>query len=175
VDPRPIEALQATGASRFQILLYGIFPQVLPQFVAFVIYMISAIAETNRLPFDLPEAESELVAGFFTEYSGMRFAFFFLAEYANMILVSCIATILFLGGWHAPFEYLFGFLYIGWIPPIAWFAVKVYFFLFFYIWIRGTLPRLRYDQLMMFGWKVMIPLALANILATSAVLYFVKG
>jgi NADH-quinone oxidoreductase subunit H len=142
---------------------------ILPQFVAFVIYLISAIAETNRLPFDLPEAESELVAGFFTEYSGMRFAFFFLAEYANMILVSCIATILFLGGWHAPFEAL------GFIPPILWFVIKVYFFLFFYIWIRGTLPRLRYDQLMMFGWKVMIPLALANILVTSTVLYFAKG
>ena len=142
---------------------------ILPQFVAFVIYLISAIAETNRLPFDLPEAESELVAGFFTEYSGMRFAFFFLAEYANMILVSCIATILFLGGWQAPIAAL------GFIPPILWFVVKVYFFLFFYIWIRGTLPRLRYDQLMMFGWKVMIPLALANILVTSTVLYFIKG
>jgi len=99
----------------------------------------------------------------------MRFAFFFLAEYANMILVSCIATILFLGGWHAPFEAL------SFIPPVLWFVGKVYLFLFFYIWIRGTLPRLRYDQLMMFGWKVMIPLALANILVTSAVLYFVKG
>jgi NADH-quinone oxidoreductase subunit H len=142
---------------------------ILPQFLAFVIYMISAIAETNRLPFDLPEAESELVAGFFTEYSGMRFAFFFLAEYANMILVSCIATILFLGGWHAPFEAL------SFIPPILWFLGKVYFFLFFYIWIRGTLPRLRYDQLMMFGWKVMIPLALANIVVTSVVLYFIRG
>ncbi|MBI3609816.1 MAG: NADH-quinone oxidoreductase subunit NuoH [Nitrospirae bacterium] len=142
---------------------------ILPQFVAFVIYLISAVAETNRLPFDLPEAESELVAGFFTEYSGMRFAFFFLAEYANMILVSCIATILFLGGWHAPFEAL------SFIPPILWFAGKVYFFLFFYIWIRGTLPRLRYDQLMMFGWKVMIPLALANILVTSVVLFFIRG
>jgi len=142
---------------------------IVPQFLAFVIYLISAIAETNRLPFDLPEAESELVAGFFTEYSGMRFAFFFLAEYANMILVSCIATILFLGGWHAPFEAL------SFIPPILWFLGKVYFFLFFYIWIRGTLPRLRYDQLMMFGWKVMIPLALANIVVTSVVLYFVRG
>jgi NADH-quinone oxidoreductase subunit H len=142
---------------------------IIPQFLAFVIYLISAIAETNRLPFDLPEAESELVAGFFTEYSGMRFAFFFLAEYANMILVSCIATILFLGGWHAPFEAL------SFIPPILWFLGKVYFFLFFYIWIRGTLPRLRYDQLMMFGWKVMIPLALANIVVTSVVLYFIRG
>ena len=142
---------------------------VVPQIVAFVIYLISAIAETNRLPFDLPEAESELVAGFFTEYSGMRFAFFFLAEYANMILVSCVGTVLFFGGWHAPFESL------EFIPPILWFVGKVYFFLFFYIWIRGTLPRLRYDQLMMFGWKVMIPLALANILVTSVVLYFINA
>ncbi|HSG04974.1 MAG TPA: NADH-quinone oxidoreductase subunit NuoH [Nitrospiria bacterium] len=139
---------------------------IIPQAVAFVIYLISAIAETNRLPFDLPEAESELVAGFFTEYSGMRFAFFFLAEYANMILVSCIATVLFFGGWQAPLAAL------EFIPPILWFIMKVYCFLFFYIWLRGTVPRLRYDQLMMFGWKIMIPLALANILVTSAVVYF---
>ncbi|HEY5649230.1 MAG TPA: NADH-quinone oxidoreductase subunit H, partial [Nitrospiria bacterium] len=110
--------------------------------------------------------ESELVAGFFTEYSGMRFAFFFLAEYANMILVSCIATVLFFGGWQAPLAAL------EFIPPILWFIMKVYCFLFFYIWLRGTVPRLRYDQLMMFGWKIMIPLALANILVTSAVVYF---
>jgi NADH-quinone oxidoreductase subunit H len=140
-----------------------------PGIVAFVVYLISGVAETNRLPFDLPEAESELVAGFFTEYSGMRFAFFFLAEYANMTLVSCIATVLFLGGWHAPFAFL------EFIPPILWFLAKVYGFLFFYIWIRGTLPRLRYDQLMRFGWKVMIPLALANILVTGVVLYMVRG
>ena len=148
---------------------------IFPQFLAFVIYLISAIAETNRLPFDLPEAESELVAGFFTEYSGMRFAFFFLAEYANMILVSCIATILFLGGWHAPFDSLFGIVDLTWIPSIFWFLGKVYGFLFFYIWIRATLPRLRYDQLMMFGWKVMIPLALANIVVTATALYFMRG
>jgi NADH-quinone oxidoreductase subunit H len=137
-----------------------------PQIVALVLYTISAVAETNRLPFDLPEAESELVAGFFTEYSGMRFAFFFLAEYGNMILVSCIATVVFLGGWHAPFPFL------DFVPGIIWFVLKVYAFLFFFIWIRGTLPRLRYDQLMTFGWKVMIPLVLANILVTSIVAYF---
>ncbi len=142
---------------------------VWPQFVAFVIYFISGVAETNRLPFDLPEAESELVAGFFTEYSGMRFAFFFLAEYANMILVSCIATVLFLGGWHAPFEFL------GFIPPILWFLLKVYGLLFFYFWIRATLPRLRYDQLMKFGWKVMIPLALANVVITSIVVFLFRS
>jgi NADH-quinone oxidoreductase subunit H len=138
-----------------------------PGIVAFVIYIISAVAETNRLPFDLPEAESELVAGFFTEYSGMRFAFFFLAEYANMVLVSSIATVLFLGGWHAPFAFL------DFVPPVLWFLLKVYGILFFFFWIRGTLPRLRYDQLMRFGWKVMIPLALANILITGIVLYIV--
>ncbi|MEW6682710.1 MAG: NADH-quinone oxidoreductase subunit NuoH [Nitrospirota bacterium] len=137
-----------------------------PQIVALVLYTISAVAETNRLPFDLPEAESELVAGFFTEYSGMRFAFFFLAEYGNMILVSCIATVVFLGGWHAPFPFL------DFVPGIVWFLLKVYAFLFFFIWIRGTLPRLRYDQLMTFGWKVMIPLVLANILITSIAAYF---
>lgn len=137
--------------------------------IAFVIYVISAVAETNRLPFDLPEAESELVAGFFTEYSGMRFAFFFLAEYANMIMVSCIATVLFLGGWHAPFKFL------EFIPPVIWFILKAYTILFFFIWIRGTLPRLRYDQLMKFGWKVMLPLALANIVVTSIIIYIMRG
>lgn len=141
---------------------------VVVQPVAFVIYMICAIAETNRLPFDLPEAESELVAGFFTEYSGMRFAFFFLAEYANMILVSCIATVAFLGGWQAPLPML------GFIPPIVWFLAKVYFLLFFYFWLRATVPRLRFDQLMAFGWKIMLPLALANILITSTVVYFLN-
>jgi len=142
---------------------------ILVQPVAFFIYVISAIAETNRLPFDLPEAESELVAGFFTEYSGMRFAFFFLAEYANMILTSCVATVVFLGGWHAPHPAL------EFIPPIFWFLGKVYFFLFFYIWIRATLPRLRFDQLMAFCWKIMLPLGLANILITAIVFYFIKN
>jgi NADH-quinone oxidoreductase subunit H len=140
-----------------------------PGIIAFVIYLISGVAETNRLPFDLPEAESELVAGFFTEYSGMRFAFFFLAEYANMILVSSIATVLFLGGWQAPFPFL------DFIPGVFWFLLKVYAILFFFIWIRGTLPRLRYDQLMNFGWKIMIPLALANILLTGTVLFIIRG
>jgi len=134
--------------------------------VAFVIYVLCAIAETNRLPFDLPEAESELVAGFFTEYSGMRFSFFFMAEYANMILVSCVATVAFLGGWQPPLPFL------DFIPPLLWFLVKVYAFLFFYIWLRATVPRLRFDQLMAFGWKIMLPLALANILVTSTVVYF---
>ncbi len=141
---------------------------VIVQPIGFVIYVICALAETNRLPFDLPEAESELVAGFFTEYSGMRFAFYFLAEYANMILVSSIATVAFLGGWHAPFPFL------EFIPPIFWFMGKVYALLFFFIWLRATVPRLRFDQLMGFSWKIMLPLALANILVTSIVAYFVR-
>ncbi len=136
--------------------------------VAFLLFFIAGLAETNRLPFDLPEAESELVAGFFTEYSGMRFALYFMAEYANMIMVSVLATILFFGGWHPPLRVL------GFLPPLFWFLVKVYFFLFVFIWVRGTLPRLRYDQLMALGWKVMLPLAFANILVTAAVAYLVR-
>lgn len=144
------------------------------QVIGFVVYVISSVAETNRLPFDLPEADSELVAGWMTEYSGMRFAFFFMAEYANMILVSCIASVLFLGGYHAPYP---GTLFpgiLGYFEGIAWFTVKVYGFLFLFFWIRATLPRLRYDQLMRFGWKVMLPLALANIVITSIAVYFLR-
>jgi len=144
------------------------------QIIGFVVYLISAVAETNRLPFDLAEAESELVAGWMTEYSGMRFAFFFMAEYANMILVSCIASVLFLGGYNAPYP---GTLLPGnlsWIEGVAWFTVKVYAFLFLFFWLRATLPRLRYDQLMRFGWKVMLPLALGNIVITSIVVYFLR-
>ena len=151
-----------------------IFAPPFPQIFAFVVYVISAVAETNRLPFDLPEAESELVAGFFTEYSGMRFAFFFLAEYANMILVSCIAAALFLGGWNAPAPFLqfHGSLaHLLWLSATIWFAVKVYFFLFLFFWLRATLPRLRYDQLMRFGWKVMLPIALGKILITAIAAY----
>lgn len=156
-----------------------IFAPPFPQIFAFVVYVISAVAETNRVPFDLPEAESELVAGFFTEYSGMRFAFYFLAEYANMILVSCIAAALFLGGWNAPAPFLqfHGSLeHLAWLSGVMWFAAKVYFFLFLFFWLRATLPRLRYDQLMRFGWKVMLPIALGNILITSIAAYlFPKG
>jgi NADH-quinone oxidoreductase subunit H len=144
------------------------------QIVAFVVYVISAVAETNRLPFDLPEAESELVAGWMTEYSGMRFAFFFMAEYANMILVSCIASVLFLGGYHAPYPGTLLPANLTWIEGVAWFTVKVYGFLFLFFWLRATLPRLRYDQLMRFGWKVMLPLALGNIVITAIVVYFLR-
>jgi NADH-quinone oxidoreductase subunit H len=134
-------------------------------FIAFLIYLTAGIAETNRAPFDFPEAEQELVAGYHTEYSSMSFAMFFLAEYINMVTVSAVATDLFLGGWHGPFlpESF------GWI----WFLIKVAAILFFYIWMRWTLPRYRYDQLMRFGWKVLLPAAVLNLLLTAAiVLYF---
>ncbi len=153
-----------------------VFAFPFPQIFAFVVYVISSVAETNRLPFDLPEAESELVAGFFTEYSGMRFAFFFLAEYANMILVSCIAAALFLGGWNAPYPGTLLPENLAWVEGVMWFTVKVYFFLFLFFWLRATLPRLRYDQLMRFGWKVMLPIALGNILVTAIAAYlFPRG
>ncbi|MBV9574236.1 MAG: NADH-quinone oxidoreductase subunit NuoH [Acidobacteriales bacterium] len=136
------------------------------QIVAFFIYLTSAYAETNRIPFDLPEAETELVAGYHTEYSAMKFAMFFMAEYANMITVSCVATLLFLGGWHGP---LFGAAVLQEILPVFWFLLKVFVFLFIYIWVRGTLPRFRYDQLMAFGWKFLLPLAIANLVLTGLI------
>ena len=194
---------------------HGAFPQI----VGFLCYMTAAIAETNRIPFDLPEAETELVAGFHTEYSSFKFAMFFMAEYANMITVSCLATILFFGGWLSPFPdgwtwqlvlpgaglVLLG-MYCGWdtfvnmrgiarlqlavvtmlclvggaiclmpaVQPVIqgpfWFTTKVVAFLFFYVWTRGTLPRFRYDQLMSFGWKLLLPVSLANLVVTSFVM-----
>jgi NADH-quinone oxidoreductase subunit H len=136
------------------------------QFVAFFIYLMAAFAETNRVPFDLPEAETELVAGYHTEYSAMKFAMFFMAEYANMITVACLASILFLGGWHGP---LFGPVWLQAILPVFYFFLRVFGFLFLYIWIRGTLPRFRYDQLMNFGWKFLFPLAIANLVITALI------
>jgi NADH-quinone oxidoreductase subunit H len=146
---------------------WGVVPRwyLFLQPVGFLIFMIAGVAETNRAPFDFPEAEQELVAGYHTEYSSMSFAMFFLAEYINMVTVSAVAADLFLGGWHGPFlpESL------GWI----WFLVKVGAILFFYVWMRWTLPRYRYDQLMSFGWKVLLPVAAVNLLVTAAgVLYF---
>jgi NADH-quinone oxidoreductase subunit H len=136
------------------------------QEVAFFIYLMSAYAETNRIPFDLPEAETELVAGYHTEYSAMKFAMFFMAEYANMITVGCLATLLFLGGWHGP---IFGPPILQAILPVFWFVVKVFCFMILYIWVRGTLPRFRYDQLMAFGWKFLFPLAVANLVITALI------
>jgi NADH-quinone oxidoreductase subunit H len=194
--------------------------------VAFVIYVIAILAETNRNPFDLPEAESELTAGFHTEYSGFRFALYFLAEYTNMVLVSCIAVTLFLGGWLRPFSSVRALDFLNYMPPIAlvgaaafilwlglksrvaaeryvfvglalgcvllaglvaipgvlsavqgifWFSVKVLLFLYAFIWCRGTFPRYRYDQLMNVGWRVMIPLALANVIVTAILRYWLSG
>ncbi len=194
---------------------------VIPQIVGFLCYLTAAIAETNRIPFDLPEAETELVAGFHTEYSSFKFAMFFMAEYANMITVSCLATILFFGGWLSPFPETWhwqlylpgaGLLALGFycaydaaarmrglarlqlsvvtvlaliigalclLPMVApyvqgpfWFTAKVLVFLFFYVWVRGTLPRFRYDQLMSFGWKLLLPVSLANLVITALVLVF---
>jgi NADH-quinone oxidoreductase subunit H len=136
------------------------------QIVAFFIYLTAAYAETNRIPFDLPEAETELVAGYHTEYSAMKFAMFFMAEYANMITVACLATLLFLGGWHG---FVFGPPLLRAILPVLWFVLKVFLFMFIYIWVRGTLPRFRYDQLMAFGWKLLLPLAIANLMVTAFV------
>jgi NADH-quinone oxidoreductase subunit H len=134
------------------------------QCIGFFIYLMAAYAETNRIPFDLPEAETELVAGYHTEYSSMKFAMFFMAEYANMITVGCLATLLFFGGWHGP---LFGPAILQALLPVFWFAAKVFCFIFLYIWVRGTLPRFRYDQLMSFGWKFLLPLAIVNMVATA--------
>jgi NADH-quinone oxidoreductase subunit H len=127
--------------------------------LSFIIYVITAFAETNRAPFDLPEAEQELTAGYHTEYGGMKFAIFFLGEYINILAISSIATTLFLGGWEGP-----------WNIPVLWFALKVACFVFFFMWVRATLPRFRYDQLMSFGWKILLPLALLNLIVTA---YFI--
>lgn len=131
---------------------------IIPQFLGFVIYLIAAIAELNRSPFDLPEAESELVSGYHTEYSGFRMAFFFLAEYVYAIAISALATTLFLGGWLGPV-----------LPGIVWFLLKMCIFMFIWFWLRATMPRVRVDQLMAFGWKVLIPLALLNIVVTAVI------
>jgi len=209
---------QQQGYSLGFIPRWNLLAPPMPQALGFFVYFISAIAETNRVPFDLPEAETELVAGFHTEYASFKFAMFFMAEYANMITVSCLATLLFFGGWLSPFStngvmawtlyipaaafaacammlFVDGLRYstkfgravlpvlsfalaglaavcampgvVGAIQGPFWFLLKVFLFLFFYVWLRGTLPRFRYDQLMSFGWKLLLPLALANVVLTS--------
>lgn len=141
----------------------------IPLFPLFVVYWISGVAETNRSPFDVAEGESEIVAGFHVEYSGMSFALFFLAEYANMILISAVASLLFLGGWLSPFQ---GIPVLGvataFVPGVIWFALKMGFFIFMYYWMRATLPRYRYDQIMQLGWKVLIPVTLVWIIIVAA-------
>jgi NADH-quinone oxidoreductase subunit H len=148
---------------------HGMNWNIIYQPLGFIVYLISAIAETNRVPFDLPEAETELVAGFHTEYSALKFALFFMAEYINMLTVSVLATTLFLGGWNGPFVAQLPFL------GVFYFLAKVFFFLFLYIWIRGTLPRFRFDQLMNFGWKFLLPAAILNVVLTATVYYFYMG
>jgi NADH-quinone oxidoreductase subunit H len=147
--------------------VFGMF--VIPQFVAFIVFTIAAVAETNRTPFDMPEAESELVAGYFTEYSGFRFALFFLGEYIAMLIVASLATICFLGGWTLPWYVLSVLPFLEYVPGIVWFLMKVYLFMFFYYWLRATVPRYRYDQVMGIGWKILIPISLANIVVTGLV------
>jgi NADH-quinone oxidoreductase subunit H len=137
--------------------------------VALVVLFIGGLAETNRAPFDLSEAEQELTGGFHTEYSGMRFAMFFLAEYANMIVVAAVVTTLFFGGWLRPFPSIAVLGFLGWIPGWIWFLLKCFVFLYIFIWIRATLPRYRYDQLMRLGWKVLIPISLANLVVSAIV------
>ena len=144
------------------------FWYVIPEFIAFLIYGITATAETNRAPFDLPEAETELVAGFHTEYSSLRFGTFFVAEYINMLTVSAIAATLFLGGGDGPLVHQFPLI------SVLWFTLKVCFFIFVFFWVRATLPRLRYDRLMAFGWKVLLPVAVLNVLVTAAVVAFLR-
>jgi NADH-quinone oxidoreductase subunit H len=139
-------------------------PYLLVQPVSFLLFFVSASAEVKRIPFDLPEAENELVAGYHTEYSGMRFGLFFLGEYISLIVLGSLVTVFFLGGWRGPI-----------LPPLAWFALKVLAVVFVMIWMRGTLPRLRYDQLMKLGWKVLIPVALINIVLTGAVMMVLKS
>jgi NADH-quinone oxidoreductase subunit H len=152
--------------------LWFLFPWNL---LGFGIFFVCGVAETNRNPFDLPEAESELVGGFHTEYSGMKFAFFFMAEYANMVVVSSMATVLFLGGWLRPLPNVEWTAFLDVIPPFVWFALKVAVFLFTYIWFRGTFPRYRFDQLMEVGWKWLLPLSLANVLVIGAGVLLLKG
>jgi len=141
--------------------------------LAFGIFFIGSLAETNRAPFDMPEAEQELTGGFHTEYSGMRFALFFLAEYANMIVVSSVATTLFLGGWLRPFPSVAALSFLDIVPSWTWFLAKSFVFLYVFVWIRATLPRYRYDQLMRIGWKVLIPLAIVNLVVTATVIVLV--
>ncbi|NMC35000.1 MAG: NADH-quinone oxidoreductase subunit H, partial [Veillonellaceae bacterium] len=138
-----------------------------PQFVSMVIFLIASIAEMNRAPFDMAEAESELVAGFHTEYSGFRFAMFYMGEYVNIVTVSALATVMFLGGWQAPFG----------LPevPLLWFVIKVFAFILFFMWVRATFPRIRYDLLMGFGWKVLIPAGFLNFAVTAVVMALYPG
>ena len=155
-----VEQQQAAGIWYFAV-----------QPVAAVLFFICGLAETNRLPFDLPEAETELVGGFHTEYSGFRFSLYFLAEYASMITVSALAVTLFFGGWLRPFPNVAWLGFLDLVPAVLWFSLKVFIILYVFIWIRGTLPRFRFDQLMQYGWKIFLPLAMANVMVSAVVIW----
>jgi len=157
---------QAGGLSHWYA--FNILSGQFPLFPMFVVFFISGLAETNRLPFDLPEAEGELVAGYNVEYSSMSFALFFLGEYINMIMMSAMTSILFLGGWQSPFAGDF----MGWVPPFIWFIIKICACLFVFLWVRATFPRYRYDQLMRLGWKIFLPLSLLWVVATAGWLVY---
>jgi len=144
----------------------------LPLFPLFIIYLISGIAETNRAPFDVSEGESEIVAGFHVEYSGITFAMFFLAEYMNLILISVLVSIMFFGGWLSPFESTFLEYYFIWVPDFIWLSIKTLFFIFLFLWLRATLPRYRYDQIMRLGWKVFLPITLVWIFLEGFMIYY---
>src|SRR6188508_2243691 len=161
------EIVDAQRGYFFEGTAFGFIPHwyIFPQFIGFFVFACAGVAETNRAPFDFPEAEQELVAGYHTEYSSMSFAMFFLAEYVNMVTVSAVATSLYLGGWLGPFL-------PDWLSWI-WFLVKVFLILFFYVWMRWTLPRYRYDQLMEFGWKFLLPVAVLNLFVTAALVLWV--
>jgi len=161
-----VPVFMIAGSLRLRDIVDYPVPLILLAPVSFVIYLISAVAETNRAPFDLPEAEQELIGGFLTEYSGLKFVAFYLAEYLNMITVSTLAALIFFAGWRPD---------LPWFPGVFSLLIKVLFFLFLYIWIRGTLPRLRYDMLMRLGWKVLLPLSLVNVIVTAVVLVAVQG
>jgi NADH-quinone oxidoreductase subunit H len=148
---------------------------VFPQFLGFFVFVVAAFAETNRLPFDLPEAEGELVAGYFSEYSGIRFALFSIGEYIGMIIMSSIAALCFLGGWTIPQFVTNAVPFLLKVPGVVWLLMKIYAFMFFYFWVRATVPRYRFDQLMAIGWKILIPLSLLNILITGLIKAWVKG
>jgi NADH-quinone oxidoreductase subunit H len=148
---------------------------VFPGLLAFFVYFVAGVAETNRNPFDLPEAESELVSGFNTEYSGVKFAFFFLGEYTGMIVISCVAVTVFFGGWLAPFPHVKAFAFLQVVPPFFWFLAKMGLFIFGYIWFRSTFPRYRFDQLMALGWKWMLPLSLGNIVVVALAVLLTPG
>lgn len=154
-----------------RIHLWFVFPGLL----SFFLYFVSGVAETNRNPFDLPEAESELVSGFNTEYSGVKFAFFFLGEYTGMIIISCVAVTVFFGGWLPPFPHVKALAFLHGIPPFVWFLAKAGCFLFCYIWFRSTFPRYRFDQLMALGWKWMIPVSLVSILVVALAILATPG